>query len=240
MLARHRSTSLNRITRPTPNEPALQAALSGQKAHLWHTASRRETGNTLQSTASRRDAGSALDNRLDRVTSAAGAVAPLDRSHRSALKPSVSGAAQALCRRLNVAARPAAADRHKKNCDHGQCGAATVHVNQRRVNACITRTGMHDGDQITSGGLRQHHSTRAYRAWSAGPHLLALSRCRSRTRRAAAHAGPIWRRRRADPENAPTLSEVRPGLARPSRSWLSSASAGSQRLTGKPAEVTAA
>jgi xanthine dehydrogenase YagT iron-sulfur-binding subunit len=38
----------------------------------------------------------------------------------------------------------------KKGCDHGQCGACTVHVNGRRVNACLTLTVMHDGDEITT------------------------------------------------------------------------------------------
>jgi xanthine dehydrogenase YagT iron-sulfur-binding subunit len=38
----------------------------------------------------------------------------------------------------------------KKGCDHGQCGACTVHVNGRRVNSCLTLTAMHDGDTITT------------------------------------------------------------------------------------------
>jgi xanthine dehydrogenase YagT iron-sulfur-binding subunit len=38
----------------------------------------------------------------------------------------------------------------KKGCDHGQCGACTVHVNGRRVNACLTLAVMHDGDEITT------------------------------------------------------------------------------------------
>lgn len=44
----------------------------------------------------------------------------------------------------------------KKGCDHGQCGACTVHVNGRRVNSCLTLAVMHDGDQITTiEGLAQ-------------------------------------------------------------------------------------
>src|SRR5919201_74397 len=38
----------------------------------------------------------------------------------------------------------------KKGCDHGQCGAFTVHVNGRRVNSCLTLALMHDGDEITT------------------------------------------------------------------------------------------
>ena len=44
----------------------------------------------------------------------------------------------------------------KKGCDHGQCGACTVLVNGRRINACLTLAVMHDGDSITSiEGLAQ-------------------------------------------------------------------------------------
>ncbi|MBA3880062.1 MAG: (2Fe-2S)-binding protein [Sphingobium sp.] len=38
----------------------------------------------------------------------------------------------------------------KKGCDHGQCGACTVLVNGRRINACLTLAVMHDGDTITT------------------------------------------------------------------------------------------
>jgi xanthine dehydrogenase YagT iron-sulfur-binding subunit len=38
----------------------------------------------------------------------------------------------------------------KKGCDHGQCGACTVHVNGRRINSCLTFAAMHQGDEITT------------------------------------------------------------------------------------------
>ncbi|MBX9910550.1 MAG: 2Fe-2S iron-sulfur cluster binding domain-containing protein [Beijerinckiaceae bacterium] len=44
----------------------------------------------------------------------------------------------------------------KKGCDHGQCGACTVLVNGRRINACLTLAIMHQGDAITTvEGLAQ-------------------------------------------------------------------------------------
>ena len=38
----------------------------------------------------------------------------------------------------------------KKGCDHGQCGACTVHVNGRRMNSCLCLAAMYQGDEITT------------------------------------------------------------------------------------------
>jgi xanthine dehydrogenase YagT iron-sulfur-binding subunit len=38
----------------------------------------------------------------------------------------------------------------KKGCDHGQCGACTVLLNGRRINACLTLAVMLEGDEITT------------------------------------------------------------------------------------------
>ena len=53
----------------------------------------------------------------------------------------------------------------KKGCDHGQCGACTVHINGRRVNSCLTFAAMHQGDEITTiegiGQLENLHAMQA-------------------------------------------------------------------------------
>jgi xanthine dehydrogenase YagT iron-sulfur-binding subunit len=38
----------------------------------------------------------------------------------------------------------------KKGCDQGACGACTILLNGRRVNACLTLAIMHDGADITT------------------------------------------------------------------------------------------
>jgi xanthine dehydrogenase YagT iron-sulfur-binding subunit len=38
----------------------------------------------------------------------------------------------------------------KKGCDHGQCGACTVLVEGRRINACLTLAVMNNGKEVTT------------------------------------------------------------------------------------------
>jgi xanthine dehydrogenase YagT iron-sulfur-binding subunit len=38
----------------------------------------------------------------------------------------------------------------KKGCDHGQCGACTVHINGERTLACLTLAVMQQGQKITT------------------------------------------------------------------------------------------
>lgn len=53
----------------------------------------------------------------------------------------------------------------KKGCDHGQCGACTVHVNGRRVNSCLSFAVMHGGDEITTiEGIGQPNHLHAMQA----------------------------------------------------------------------------
>jgi xanthine dehydrogenase YagT iron-sulfur-binding subunit len=47
----------------------------------------------------------------------------------------------------------------KKGCDRGQCGACTVLIDGRRINACLTLAVMHEGESVTTvEGLAQQDS----------------------------------------------------------------------------------
>src|SRR6267154_1969295 len=53
----------------------------------------------------------------------------------------------------------------KKGCDHGQCGACTVHVNGRRMNACLCFAAMQEGNEITTiEGIGQPENMHAMQA----------------------------------------------------------------------------
>jgi len=53
----------------------------------------------------------------------------------------------------------------KKGCDHGQCGACTVHINGRRVNSCLCLAAMYEGDEITTiEGVGQPENLHAMQA----------------------------------------------------------------------------
>jgi xanthine dehydrogenase YagT iron-sulfur-binding subunit len=56
----------------------------------------------------------------------------------------------------------------KKGCDHGQCGACTVLVDGRRINACLTLAVMQDGRDITTveglAGLRDEKDEKGEKA----------------------------------------------------------------------------
>ena len=63
-------------------------------------------------------------------------------SHTLQIEPRVS-LLDALRERLHLTGS-------KKGCDHGQCGACTVHVNGRRVNSCLTLAVAVQGKDITT------------------------------------------------------------------------------------------
>jgi len=65
-----------------------------------------------------------------------------DRQHRLSLDPRTT-LLDALREHLGLTGS-------KKECDHGQCGACTVLLDGRRINACLTLAVMHDGQSITT------------------------------------------------------------------------------------------
>jgi xanthine dehydrogenase YagT iron-sulfur-binding subunit len=77
----------------------------------------------------------------------AGALAPIslnvtDQTYELALDPRVS-LLDALRERIGLTGT-------KKGCDHGQCGACTVHLDGRRALSCLTLADMADGRRVTT------------------------------------------------------------------------------------------
>src|SRR6266436_2282307 len=53
----------------------------------------------------------------------------------------------------------------KKGCDHGQCGACTVHINGRRQLSCLSFAALHEGEEITTiEGIGQPENLHAMQA----------------------------------------------------------------------------
>ncbi|HJT27514.1 MAG TPA: 2Fe-2S iron-sulfur cluster-binding protein [Pyrinomonadaceae bacterium] len=93
------------------------------------------------------------------------AQATAEPAHETEISPPIEGAVPITLRinskdhKLNIDPRTTLLDciretvvltGTKKGCDHGQCGACTVHVNGKRVLSCLNLALMHDGNEITT------------------------------------------------------------------------------------------
>jgi xanthine dehydrogenase YagT iron-sulfur-binding subunit len=94
-----------------------------------------------------------VNARVDAVAQPLGAGGPAQVRQHLALR--VNGAPRELTVEPRLTLLDALRDQldltgTKKGCDRGQCGACTVLVNGRRINACLTLAVMHEGDEVTT------------------------------------------------------------------------------------------
>ena len=109
---------------------------------------------------SRRDAliaGAAAAAAVSSTAPAAAAPAPASAAAAPLMKLSLSVNGQARTLELDTRVTLLDALREhlhltgtKKGCDHGQCGACTVIVDGRRINACLTLAVMHQGGSVVT------------------------------------------------------------------------------------------
>ena len=139
---------------PSPNDVAgaLAASLGTESdtepADIW---SRRQfVATTLAVTLA-----IALTRRVARAEPAVAAPRPAPSGSADSVKLRVNGRDLSLeleprVTLLDALREYAGITGPKKGCDHGQCGACTVHVNGRRVLSCLTFAVMQQGKEITT------------------------------------------------------------------------------------------
>src|SRR5262245_40703905 len=138
---------------PSPNDVAgaLAATLPadvGKHPDLWSR--RRFVATTLAATLA-----VALTRRIARASPASTATRPATSASANAITLRVNGRDLSLDVEPRVTLLDALREYlgitgPKKGCDHGQCGACTVHVNGRRILSCLTFAVMQQGKEITT------------------------------------------------------------------------------------------